>query len=63
MTSHLRRAIYRSLTLGKNRNCFSGHVEGTPYFWRTWCSKRIRHCRSLVYREINTLSVFAHALP
>lgn len=56
MTSRLRKWIYNAASLGKNSNCFSGHVEGTPNYWADISRERIRYCRNLVYREINTLA-------
>ena len=55
--SGMRRGIYNAMTRGRNRSRFSGHVEGSEYFWGDICQRRIRYCRNFVYREINTLRV------
>ena len=52
----IRRPIYDALNLGRTRNRFIGHVEGSPYFWGDICRERIRYCRNFVfYYELNTL--------
>lgn len=57
LTGALRRGIYNAMTRGENKNRFCGQVEGTPHFWGDVCRQRIRYCRNLVYREINTLRI------
>jgi hypothetical protein len=54
--SGLQRVIYNAMTRGRNQNRFSGHVEGSEYFWGDICRQRIRYCRNFVYRGINTLT-------
>src|SRR5262245_11491716 len=46
LSSPFRRAVYNTMTRGRNRNRFAGHVPGTPYFWGDLCQARIRHCRN-----------------
>lgn len=55
LTGAARRGIYNMLTRGENKNRFCGQIEGNPHFWGDICRERIRYCRNLVYREINTL--------
>jgi hypothetical protein len=55
--SGLRRSVYNAMTRGRNRDRFSGHVEGSEYFWGDICKSRIRYCRNFVYRNINTLRI------
>lgn len=55
LTGLLRRGMYNAVTRGKNRNRFSGHKQDSPYFWGDVCLEKIRYCRNLVYRDINTL--------
>ncbi|HEY1754502.1 MAG TPA: hypothetical protein VGG72_03845 [Bryobacteraceae bacterium] len=55
--SGLRRTLYNAMTRGVNKDRFSGHVEGSQYFWGDVCRARLRYCRNFVYREINTLRV------
>jgi hypothetical protein len=55
LTGALRRGIYNAMTRGQNRDRFRGQLEGDPHFWGDICRERIRYCRNLVFREINTL--------
>ncbi len=55
LTGAIRRGIYNAMTRGQNRSRFRGQIEGDPHFWGDICSARIRYCRNLVFREINTL--------
>jgi hypothetical protein len=52
-----RRTVYNAMTRGKNRDRFSGHMEGSEHYWGDICRMRIRYCRNFVYRDINTLRV------
>lgn len=36
---------------------FSGHIEGSKYFWGDRCRQHIQYVRNFVFREINTLKV------
>jgi hypothetical protein len=55
LSGKAQRAIYNAMTRGKNKERFCGQVEGSPYFWGDICRERIRYCRNLVYRDMNTL--------
>lgn len=55
LTGSLRRSLYNAMTRGQNRDRFRGQVEGDPHFWGDICSSRIRYCRNLVFRDVNTL--------
>jgi hypothetical protein len=35
---------------------YSGHVQGSPYYWGDLCRDRVRYCRNFVFREVNTLA-------
>lgn len=54
LTGAVRRGIYNAMTRGGNKNRFQGQHPG-PHFWGDICQQKIRYCRNLVYREINTL--------
>jgi hypothetical protein len=49
------RALYQVLTRGSKLGRFSGHIEGSPYFWGDLCLEHTQYFRNLVFREINTL--------
>ncbi len=53
--SGLQRLAYNLVTLGKNRNRSTGHIEGHPNFWGDLCRERIRYVRNFCYADINTL--------
>jgi hypothetical protein len=53
--SPFRRALYHIMTRGGKLNRFSGHIEGSPYFWGDVCYERTRYFRNFVYSDINTL--------
>ena len=55
LSGAFRRGIYNALTRGANRGRFSGHVPKSPHFWGDICREKIRYCRNLVFRNINTL--------
>lgn len=55
LTGVLRRGIYNAVTRGGNKDRFSGHEPDSEYFWGDLCRDKIRYCRNLVYRNINTL--------
>ena len=54
--SGVRRTIYNALTRGRNRDRFSGHVEGHPNFWGDLCRDRVTYVRNFVFGDINTLA-------
>ena len=54
LTGVLRRGIYNAMTRGGNKGRFQGQLPG-PHFWGDVCREKIRYCRNLVYRDINTL--------
>ncbi len=49
-----RRTIYDLAFLGRQRNRFQGHIEGSPYFWGDLCRQHIRYFRNWVFRDIDT---------
>ena len=53
--SGLQKNLYNLLTLGKNKNLFTGHDPGSKYFWGDICKKKIKYVRNFVFNEINTL--------
>jgi hypothetical protein len=53
--SGIRRTIYQAATLGRTTGAFSGHIEGSPYYWGDLCKQRVRYCRSFAYSMTNTL--------
>lgn len=55
LTGAVRRGIYNAMTRGANRDRFRGQIKDDPHFWGDICSARIRYCRNLVFRDINTL--------
>ena len=54
LSGPLQRVIYNAMTRGGNKDRFRGQVPG-PHFWGDVCREKIRYCRNLVYRDINTL--------
>jgi hypothetical protein len=54
LSGSLRRGLYTAMTRGGNKDRFRGHLPG-PHFWGDVCREKIRYCRNLVYRDINTL--------
>jgi hypothetical protein len=57
LTGAVQRGIYNAVTRGGNRDRFSGHEQNSQYFWGDICREKIRYCRNLVYRNINTLQM------
>ena len=56
-----RRPAYNVLTRGRRRNCFTGHVPGSPLFWGDLCRERVTYVRNFVYGDINTLKACPYA--
>ncbi|HEX4748786.1 MAG TPA: hypothetical protein VH302_04525 [Bryobacteraceae bacterium] len=54
LSGTLRRGLYNMMTRGSNNNRFRGQLPG-PHFWGDVCREKIRFCRNLVFRDINTL--------
>ena len=50
------RLAYNLLTGFRNRNQFSGHVEGDPLYWGDACRRHVRYVRNFVFPGINTLA-------
>jgi hypothetical protein len=49
--------FYTLLTLDREKNRYSGHVEGTPYFWGDICKERIKYVRNFTFKDVLTLKV------
>jgi hypothetical protein len=47
--------IYNALTMNRNGEGFSGHVEGSPLFWGDMCKQKIKYVRNFSLWDINTL--------
>jgi len=47
------RLAYTLGTFHRRRERFSGHLQGSPYFWGDICRDRIRFVRNFVFNEIN----------
>ena len=54
--SGFRRTLYNLLTLRKNKNRSSGHIDGHDNFWGDHCKNRITYVRNFGFSNINTLA-------
>jgi hypothetical protein len=52
----LLRRLYERVT-GRDRDEFSGHVEGSPYWWGDLALEHFRYGRNLTFNDINTLKL------
>jgi hypothetical protein len=56
------RRVYRLATHNRYDGRFTGHVEGSPYFWGDLCQRHITYVRNFVFGEIN-LNCIGAAVP
>ncbi|MBD3381065.1 MAG: hypothetical protein GF404_02595 [candidate division Zixibacteria bacterium] len=57
LSNPLIKLIYNLATRFKNHGRFKGHVRDSELFWGDICKSRIRYCRNLQFRDINTLKI------
>ncbi len=52
-----RRAVYNTLTRGRNEHNSRGHHEGDELFWGDLCRERVSYVRNFVFDDLNTLAM------